>query len=428
MSDETLTLQITHSVTVFGPDVHYNFPHLSIQEFIAALHIQWMRDEDREASAIQGLMDNDPLNPVITFYAGLTKLKNKKVQDILMEVQKIKHSIVRTMMYTGISIDTRQKQMALLNSIYECQDTDLVKIYTPNVTKDRIPNPWSVFLNISLLPLYPSDCLSLAYYARKKESKLAIILRLCSITDVGLETFSNELSKGIDEVTLGNITLTLIDNLIITDRANRSITTLLSSGKISHFHLRSCTLPDTVSTTLKCIINGLNKNSSLHVKELTLVNSNINITHVHYLILLVLKNSNLCGLNLSGNDLNKAIPLLSSALIHSKIEWLSLNFCRIDDDGLYCLFEALRHNIKLSSIDIDNNPKITTLGLKKGLSMLLEEEYSHPTLYTLSLSTNLEINFIRRIRYRDVPPLCVCEGQFSYFLTNFLNVHCKLIE
>ncbi len=232
MSDETLTLgllQITHSVTVFGPDVHYNFPHLSIQEFMAALHIQWMRDEDREASAIQGLMDNDPLNPVITFYAGLTKLKNKKVQDILMEVQKIKHSIVRTMMYTGISIDTRQKQMALLNSIYECQDTDLVKIYTPNVTKDRIPNPWSVILNISLLPLYPSDCLSLAYYARlklrsmKKESKLNIILRLCSITDVGLETFSNELSKGIDEVTLGNITLTLTDNLIITDRANRSI-------------------------------------------------------------------------------------------------------------------------------------------------------------------------------------------------------------
>ena len=74
--DETLgLLQITRSVTVFGRDTHYSFPHLSIQEFLAALHIQWMRNEDRETSAIQGLMENDPLNPVITFYAGLNKLK-----------------------------------------------------------------------------------------------------------------------------------------------------------------------------------------------------------------------------------------------------------------------------------------------------------------------------------------------------------------
>ncbi len=48
--DETLgLLQITRSVTVFGQDTHYSYPHLSIQEFLAALHIQWMKDEDGEA-------------------------------------------------------------------------------------------------------------------------------------------------------------------------------------------------------------------------------------------------------------------------------------------------------------------------------------------------------------------------------------------
>ncbi len=179
------------------------------------------------------------------------------------------------------------------------------------------------FKIFSFLPLYPSDCLSLAYYARlklrsmKEESLIDIQIGHCSITDVGLETFSNEMSKGINEVILGDLSLSLSGNPIITDRANTSITTLLSR---CHITLLSCMLPDTTSTTLKCIINGLN-NSSLDLEELILTGSHINITHVHYLILLVQMNSNLHILNLSYyNDLNKAIPLLSSALIHSKIE------------------------------------------------------------------------------------------------------------
>ncbi len=292
-----------------------------------------------------------------------------------------------------------------------------MKIYTPKVHSDIRSGFDVTELCLAFLPLYPSDCLSLAYYARlklkslKKESKLDIILTLCSITDVGLEAFTNEMSK---EVTPAHFALNLICNPIITDRAHRSITTLLSRCKMSSLGLLFCMLPDTVSTTLKCVISGLN-NSPL--KHLSLGFSHISDTHVHYLILLVRMNSNLRSLDLSHNDLNKAIPLLSSALIHSKIECMSFERCNIDDDGLYCLFEVLC----LREIYIDNNPKITTLGLKKYLSMLLEEEYSHPTLLYLYLSTESllneeneriieNINSIRRDRYRGVPPLYVADG------------------
>ncbi len=264
--DETLgLLRITRSVTVFGQDTHYSFPHLSIQEFLAALHI-------REASAIQKLMDDDSLNPVITFYAGLTKLKNKKVRDILMAVQNIPQDPLRLFRNTnmhGISTDDGWKHLAILNS----------------------NNSASLYFN--LLPLYPSDFLSLAYYVRIKLrsiSWLHITLGLCSITDAGLEAFSNEMSKGINKVTRGKLHLNLTGNLIITDRANRSITTLLSSGKITNFELNASMFPGTVSTTLKCIINGFNYSS---LEYLSLIGSHINVTHVHYLILLVRKSSNL---------------------------------------------------------------------------------------------------------------------------------------
>ena len=84
---------------------------------------------------------------------------------------------------------------------------------------------------------------------------------------------------------------------------------------------------------------------------------------------------NLRDLTLSSNDLNKAIPLLSSALIHSKIKCITLELCNIDDDGLYCLFEALRQR-HFFMLNIDLNPRITALGLNKCLSMLLKEEFS----------------------------------------------------
>ena len=159
-------------------------------------------------------------------------------------------------------------------------------------------------------------CLLLSYYVRIKLrsiSWLHISLGLCSITDAGLEAFCNEMSKGINNVTRGKLHLSLTGNPIITDRANRSITTLLSSGIITNFDLNASIFPGTVSTTLKCIINGLNYSS---LEYLSLTGSHINVTHLHYLILLVRMSSNLHTLYLSDNDLNLAIPLFSSAIIH----------------------------------------------------------------------------------------------------------------
>ncbi len=354
-----------------------------------------------------------------------------------------------------------------MNCIYECQGRDLVKIYTPKDHAPTISSPHTapdnqitiMSLSLKFLPLYPSDCLSLAYYVRMKlkssseDSVLIVIIMLCYMTDIGLEIFSNEMSKGIDKVTPGKLDLALGANPIITERANRSITTLLSSGKITYLTLSSCTLPDTVSTTLKCIINGLN-NSSL--EELKLIDSHINIVHVHYLILLVRMNSNLNSLNLSGNDLNKAIPLLSSALIHSKIRYITLEHCNIDDGGLYCLFEILIHNTNsLYLMNVDKNP-ITTLGLKKCLSILLEKEQHYPsTLYRLLLSTKTllkkenksiieKINSIRRSLPLSIyfqfllspesplgeesnstnqmfPPLYVGDGEYNHMMRNGIN-------
>ena len=82
-------LQIRESVTVYGPEFIYSFPHLSIQEFLAAIHIKRIGNEDEEASAIKRLDDKDPLNPVITFLCWTNQVqKQKSARFTASEIKK----------------------------------------------------------------------------------------------------------------------------------------------------------------------------------------------------------------------------------------------------------------------------------------------------------------------------------------------------
>ena len=58
-------------ITMSGPTNLYTFLHLSIQEFLAALHISLLDEHDQE-NAFELIFRQNPLSPVLSFYAGLT--------------------------------------------------------------------------------------------------------------------------------------------------------------------------------------------------------------------------------------------------------------------------------------------------------------------------------------------------------------------
>ena len=367
-------LQIRESVTVYGPEFIYSFPHLSIQEFLAAIHIKRIGNEDEEASAIKRLDDKDPLSPVITFYAGLTKFKNKKVQDLLLhklenarfETDKVLDHI------TCKSNDARRSLLSLLNCIYESQDKALVKLYVPPLTTEE-----SLFhacgircLSFVYLALYPSDCLSIGYYVREvcqviKGSTINLDLDDCHINEVGMEVLAKELKKGT--LTFDNeLSLDLANNLLNTHRGIKPIKTLLSGqSNITQLGLPGCIRPKSIQRTfLKCVVEGLD-NSTL--QTITIGHCGITFIHVHYLVLLLTTNNCLEGLNLSQSDLGKAIPLFSKVLRFShRLLVLDLIDCNIDDHGLNCLTKAAVEHPSLRQLELCFNP-LTSAGVRESL-------------------------------------------------------------
>ena len=73
----------TCTLTMLGPSInYYSFDHLSIQEFLAAIHLASMRN-DQQLRAVKLFLDKSPRSQILSFYAGLTGLSNEKVLRVL---------------------------------------------------------------------------------------------------------------------------------------------------------------------------------------------------------------------------------------------------------------------------------------------------------------------------------------------------------
>ena len=74
--DNTLgLLQLQQSRSRYGLKAYYAFPHLSLQQFLVAVHLSQITDIE-QADFVKKLLDQDLLSNVIPFFAGLTCLTN----------------------------------------------------------------------------------------------------------------------------------------------------------------------------------------------------------------------------------------------------------------------------------------------------------------------------------------------------------------
>lgn len=122
-------LQVCPQIVRFGRKRYYSFAHLSLQEFLAAVHISKMSEND-QTTAINEFLSKSPRSQMIPFYAGLTGLSNKKALRVLSEAlpQTVDSKTIMTQLLNFEEKgDPQQKALALLNSLFESQNESLTK-------------------------------------------------------------------------------------------------------------------------------------------------------------------------------------------------------------------------------------------------------------------------------------------------------------
>jgi hypothetical protein len=166
---------------MYGLAKCYKFSHLSLQEFLAAFYITQLSEQD-QFSAFQLVYNQNPDSPILIFYTGLTKLVSEKACALLLQVLKKQldfSSVVQVLQQTfDPACDVRRQLLALMNCLYETKKRSLINYitFTPRqILQDNIvlssasskkSNLSHIEFPFTFMVLYPTDCLSVAYFVR----------------------------------------------------------------------------------------------------------------------------------------------------------------------------------------------------------------------------------------------------------------------
>ena len=427
-------MQAQQQLTGFRPHHHYSFLHYAVQEFLAAYHISKLSEEE-QTKAVRQILHSTPLSTVLPFYAGLTRLSNEDALGILLEVTKqpLDHRAVTLALQHTLheSADRRRLVLALLNCIYEAQKPSICKLVNPPVhpsyrgmtlemevvaDSKLIMGVIGLMISFRHLGLDAVDCLSIGYFIHKKcvvskhLPRVRFDLGFCCIGDTEIEILIKHIRQ---EPSSGpQVDLSLVYNTM-THRAIKSLSdTLIQTSALRCIRLYGCLHPAVtdINCALKYLIEGVSRNTSL--ETLSIGDCSLGPAHAYHLALLAaVCNTQL--LNLSPNNIRRAIPLIAEAIKHNKaVRALDLEDCHISDRELLVLGEALQQNDTLTILVITDNPfssNALTLFLKQfiGTNSRLRIVV---TFHSLSDEQRQTVNIINILRfYQSAPPLQVTD-------------------
>ena len=384
-------LRVHRRFTTYGPTKQFSFIHLSLQEFLAAFHISQM-DEVQQVEAVKSVFDQNPLSPVLTFYAGITRLVNKKVHKKLFKVLNSCFDIANIVKKLELdrhdhtlckANDPRRQLLALMNCVYETQNSELLthivlpvldhgdqhKLVAPVYVNGK--GYQSSNLSLTCMILHPTDCLSVGYFIRHASSqmknKVVLDIACCLLGDTGMKALTQELHKPASK---HNVILSM-NGICISTNSLHSLNTLFNPYSCLVGLKVNCSLIEDINLAMKYFIEGFGS----HCKYLGLYGC---CSKMVYHLILLLRCPHLRALSLAlSTDLFASsrlivMHLFSEALKYSSLLYLSIPCCSVCDDSLMLLADAVCHeDCKLLVIDIDHNP-YTEHGLTHFLELMLE--------------------------------------------------------
>ena len=258
---DTLSLMMDNKeIRQLGMRHTFSFLHYTIQEYMAAHHILSL-DPEEQRKVMAELLNNSPLSMTLPFYAGLSKLENKDILDLLVkkaEVPLDEHSVTKALKkaVNQPGLDPRQQFFASVDCIYESGKFKEYSYF--NLPVDSFLTPFfdETPVTICLKPFFlsPSRCLPLGYFLKHAAVKevLNLVLINCFITDVSFPLIATPLCSAELSYALH------ISHNPITHRALESIRGGL--GNIKHLSIGRSRHPGfNPFLALSYLVEGLNR-------------------------------------------------------------------------------------------------------------------------------------------------------------------------
>ena len=398
-------LEATPKITLCGPSCYYSFFHLSIQEFLAAFHMSHMKESD-QITAVKFFFSRNALSPVLSFYAGLTKLKDKNVCNFLFEVLKkpldIPSVFLELKKHPDLAHDSRRHLLALINSIFESRNIELLKdikcfatefqdpltlLHDDSYLLKHIPRRYMA-LSFSYMQLCPTDCLSIGYFVRNicsdMEDPICLDIMGTIVGDGEIRGLAQELCKPV----IRPCVHFSLQSVLICEFSFLHIKSILKEKScLTALAINSCHLMGMgdLHFPLQQVIEGLVGSSTVAVFSFTAMN--LTSVFIHYVILL-LQSRSFRKLDLSDNELlsnQTATVLFTVSLRYALIQQLRLVACGIDDFRLLLLANGILRS-RILILEIDDNP-FSGQGLLHFL--FVQKQFVNLHLSLLSVNSNI---------------------------------------
>ena len=426
LGDSLGLLQVHPKITMFGQERYYSFPHLSVQEFLAAVYLSQM-ESSAQLSSFKEVFSSDPLSQVLTFYAGLTGLTNKSAFKILTEVHH--RPLNSSTIFSSLSLnptpanDPRRKAIAMFKCVYECQDSSLLD--TPEAqlpilesAKQHNKEVHHYILDLNLLGLLPIDCLAIGYFARlqslrmPESARLMVMVGKCS--DFGMATFMKELRKGVNKVTPARVRIYCMHNNPGGEMLRATKELLHGESNVEALMLLSHeSSSNSITSALKSILEGLYTRSSCIDISLQLYDCFCPY-HVYFLILLIriLQHQ----LILCDFDMRHTMQLLCEAFRLSTLVIVTLDDCNIDDSALLQLGSAICTSAYLEVLNVHKGNFYTCNGLVEFLVYFINPD---SVLAFLCIDENILLMAMSMMEFHNVMSL-INESRLTQNKTEFV--------
>ena len=181
--------QAVSSFHVYGSTKSFHFNHLTFQEYLAAYHMSKIMDQNEQLQLVTEHANSEHLNNVWKFYAGVSKLDNFPIAQILCNFDMN---------------DPLDKAKLVCHCAYESQNADVCDLIA-----DKIDSATPQFFSVSAY-----DCLALSFViANSTDREWSIELRSCGIESSHLRMLAKHI-KGLNQESLALCRLDLSGNQV----------------------------------------------------------------------------------------------------------------------------------------------------------------------------------------------------------------------